>query len=423
MAQGSETTKIKLYPPSSIPPDDQKDDNTLTVLSYNVLFKDWCTEDMYPFASDEHRSWNYRLKLLRERIKSYSADIICLQECHLEPFAFREDFADFFAELSYDYILPPVKKTSTKYKWQGKWGTAILYNSKRFKCVYQEFRNRTMLCGFTDIIAMKNDEKCTNFEDNDNNTICIEHSFFVSNAHLAGAPDKHDKRLNQIKNVINKLMHFGKINQKPENMRVIICGDFNSGKTCIIDEYFTSGKYGKNKHSFKFKDSYHEALRSLFEKDKNKQIDPFFDRLEWFPTYGNGENISALDFMYFTANNMILDGVCKTLEFDDQMLKKIQNDIRKIRKDPKKGDIEENVNVKSKNCLCLPNERFGSDHLPIAAKFILSGIDQTEQTEYDPFHLSNDGKTKNQKKGKKSKKKQENVKANSTWKFRKMNSF
>merc|ERR1712228_808590 len=126
-------------------------------------------------------------------------------------------------------------------------------------------------------------------------------------------------------------------------------------------------------------------MGSMLKKDdSDKQMGAFFDRLEWFPTFGNGVNCSALDFVYFTANNMTLDGVSKTLDFEDKVFKNIQNEIKKIKKNPKDEDVEENINVKCKDLLCLPNENSGSDHLPIAAKFILSNIcPPTKQKECD----------------------------------------
>ena len=55
-----------------------------------------------PPLDDEHQhisSWDYRRDLLRQRISSVNADIVCLQE--VSPLSFDDDFA-FMNELGYD---------------------------------------------------------------------------------------------------------------------------------------------------------------------------------------------------------------------------------------------------------------------------------------------------------------------------------
>merc|ERR1712129_26408 len=158
-----------------------------------------------------------------------------------------------------------------------------------------------------------------------------------------------------------------------------------------------------NKHYFRLDDAYHNALECVLE---NETIDPFFDRIKYFVTFGNGENVSALDFIYFTANNLKLEGVVKTMQFDNPLLIKIQQEMEKIKQNPKKGDVEEQINVKRKVLLCFPNEFIGSDHLPIAAKFILTKICPKDDR---AKHKIKQKKKKNQ--------------ATNQWTFYNMNSF
>jgi hypothetical protein len=81
--------------------------SALSVMSYNVLLPNsvdgWWHYKMYlPPLDDqtlEWSTWEYRKKLLRDRISAVDADVVCLQE--VAPVSFESDF-DFMAGLGYD---------------------------------------------------------------------------------------------------------------------------------------------------------------------------------------------------------------------------------------------------------------------------------------------------------------------------------
>merc|ERR1719498_1509586 len=83
----------------------------ISVLTYNVLLPNsvdgWWTYKMYndpkhledgegPFSVS---SWDYRRDLLKEKIGSIDADVVCLQE--VSPESFEQDF-EFMQDLGYD---------------------------------------------------------------------------------------------------------------------------------------------------------------------------------------------------------------------------------------------------------------------------------------------------------------------------------
>lgn len=81
---------------------------SLSVVSYNVLLPNsqdgWWNFKMYNPPLVEQKdwvisSWDYRRDLLKERIRTIDADVVCLQE--IAPDSFQNDFA-FMKDLGYD---------------------------------------------------------------------------------------------------------------------------------------------------------------------------------------------------------------------------------------------------------------------------------------------------------------------------------
>jgi len=80
--------------------------STISVISYNVLLPNsvdgWWSYKMYPPGREEWSNWEYRRNLLKERIGTANADVVCLQE--VAPVSFEEDFAFMSEELGYDGV-------------------------------------------------------------------------------------------------------------------------------------------------------------------------------------------------------------------------------------------------------------------------------------------------------------------------------
>eukprot|EP01083_Nonionella_stella_P197873 727097_1 len=574
------STNIEIYPVGNRNTrSNSNDDRAVSILSYNILHKDWITEDRYPFVPVEYRSWKYRLPILRHTILSYHADIICLQEVDIRNKSFYADFGDYFAHSGYDYVTPHhtfPQQIKPKYPSNLDWGNAILFNKTKYKCMYHEaFNNSTrqFISLFIDLHSISNCKYCCysmhSPSDSTHNTICIHHAFFVINLHLTGHPQKHIQRLNEVKKVIQRLNQIGgifrskeqeiktigfhsNIHQQKPLMRIIICGDFNSPKSALVDTLLVNKEmdydqirinniskqgqdicsdkrrirfifpakdvrcligrggcfikelrdrlkgfearvhipkvntnirsrmvivvgtvyahvlkairlilnkltlrslvmcieeanvecldtdciyanswadmrissrtlynstektidiYGEKedihatleliikqlfestsyiitrmeyepqavnnesnmfRHCYAFRDSYHDGLVSHL--NGKKDIDAYYDRLQYFPTYGDGRIVAAMDFIYFTSNNIRLKGISHTVN-DEEMMNRVRVEVEREKHESNGGCREHQDQQMEQGIVTkiwrLPNDKIVSDHLPVHAVFVM----------------------------------------------------
>ena len=171
---------------------DNESNTAFSIVSFNLLYKDWVNEDRYPFIKDDElRTWEYRLPRLRDTIASFKADIVCLQEVDVEPSTFKSDFGDYFrSKLGYESSLSPTKKVKEKkMAADGHWGNAVLFNPKRFKLIRSECirkNAREMVLLFQDIQSERACPLCSD----DSTMCCVYHCLFVVNVHLPGLDPK-----------------------------------------------------------------------------------------------------------------------------------------------------------------------------------------------------------------------------------------
>ena len=281
----SQDIKI-LAPMSSLQLDE--DCKTVSILSYNTLYKDWVNKERYPFIKDEtFRTWEYRLPRILDTISKYSSDIVCLQEVDVDPIAFKKDFGDYFNEkFNYQYALSPCKTMKVKKRESdGHWGNAVLFNSNKFKLIHMEFLKkspREMVLLFTNISDINQCKKCQI-----SNICCIYHSFFVINVHFPGHPNKWRSRLNAIQRIINKMKTFGYKHKSPKiekktvkintningnwkNMKIIFCGDFNAPKTGNVDNFLIKQGIDINNYN-QTRNIYEEAKQNENENKKDDE--------------------------------------------------------------------------------------------------------------------------------------------------------
>ena len=116
-------------------------------------------------------SWDYRRDLLRQRISSVDADVVCLQE--VSPLSFESDFA-FMKELGYD---------GQEMLKKGRFRPATFYKISRVKLIAPAVhKDRTMLTIFRPI---------------NNNMLDDGNNWYVLNCHLQ-AGKQASRRLRQI---------------------------------------------------------------------------------------------------------------------------------------------------------------------------------------------------------------------------------
>lgn len=205
--------------------------HVLSVLTYNVLLPNsidgWWTYKMYndpkhlqlmephdenandgpsPFSVS---SWDYRRNLLKERIGSIGADVVCLQE--VSPESFEQDF-DFMHDLGYDEC--------SLFK-KGRFRPATFWKTSECRLVNDPIhKDRSLITAFERRIT----------EIDENNKQKEQPPWYVVNCHLQAGP-QGPRRVRQIfeatKGVLT-LARKQKQETKPEDTaRVIVCGDFN----------------------------------------------------------------------------------------------------------------------------------------------------------------------------------------------------
>lgn len=196
----------------------------LSVLSYNVLLPNsvdaWWTYKMYnpPLTTPERHSiasWDSRRDLLKKRIETINADVVCLQE--VAPASFVDDFS-FMKELGYD---------GCELFKKGRFRPATFWKSSRCTLAANPVhKDRTLLTAFRLV-------------DETNN----KHHWHVLNCHLQAAK-QGGRRLRQINEGVRAAMTLARKLKEPtpeSSIRLIACGDFNGGPECGAVRYLEDG--------------------------------------------------------------------------------------------------------------------------------------------------------------------------------------
>ncbi|GKY93184.1 hypothetical protein MPSEU_000286300 [Mayamaea pseudoterrestris] len=198
----------------------------VSVLSYNVLLPNsidgWWNYKMYsPPLSEEQlhiSQWGHRRDLLQQRMQTINADVVCLQE--VAPVSFQDDFR-FMTELGYDCEM---------FK-RGRFRPATFWKRDKLELVSPPVhKDRTLLTAFQvkeSLAAAINEDETTR------QTKQCDKTLYVLNCHLqAGKEGK--RRVRQLIEGIGAVVNLAKKRreEKPENIPVIVCGDFNGGLEC-----------------------------------------------------------------------------------------------------------------------------------------------------------------------------------------------
>jgi len=196
----------------------------LSVLSYNVLLPNsqdgWWNYKMYlpPLAPPDEDifTWEYRKSLLRERIGLIDADVVCLQE--VSPLSFEEDFKFMTENLGYDGV---------ELFRKGRFRLATFWKKDRVELISPaQHKDRTMLTTFR---LTGSDEA-----NHDN--------WHVLNCHLQ-AGKQGGRRLRQCSEGVTAAYKLAKKlkEDNPEDLKLIVCGDFNGGNESGAVEYLEKG--------------------------------------------------------------------------------------------------------------------------------------------------------------------------------------
>jgi len=197
---------------------------SLSVVSYNVLLPNsqdgWWNFKMYnpPLLEEKdwhYSSWDYRKDLLRDRIQTINADVVCLQE--IAPESFQDDFA-FMRDLGYDGF--------ELYK-KGRFRPATFWKTSH--CILSSpavHKDRSLLTAFQ-LNEFRNDP----------------HHWFVANVHLQ-AGKNGPRRVRQITEAVTATMTLARKLKEPkpeQTIRLVVCGDMNGGQECGAVHYLEQG--------------------------------------------------------------------------------------------------------------------------------------------------------------------------------------
>lgn len=202
------------------------DSRTVSVVSYNVLARDYCRSEMFPMCKAEVLQFSNRLEKLERQLKKLDCDIYCLQEVDFDIMFFKSNaFETEFGRRSRH------KKDGCLIVWR--------------KDAFRRIRSEVIEFNQIQVIGLERRRVAR-----DNIALFVElrtagsnadTSIIVVNTHLYYHPEYNDIRLVQTRFLLQKLSNFAS-NSPYKYHNFFICGDFNSSPQSSVYEYITQGR-------------------------------------------------------------------------------------------------------------------------------------------------------------------------------------
>lgn len=272
---------------------------TFTIMCYNVLCDKYATPQMYGYCPNWALKWSYRKKGIMQEIRHYKADILSLQEVETEQF-----YNFFLPELQkdgYDGIFSPKSRAKTMSENERRHvdGCAIFYQTNKFSLLTDhlvEFNqlamanaegsdnmlNRVMTKDNIGLAALLQIKYGAYDKESDSQKSQI---LLVCTAHIHWDPEYSDVKLIQTMMLMQELHSIvdsalrnnnsvKSLTSDPNDIPLLLCGDFNSLPDSGVVEFLSSGRVAKNHVDFK-KFAYTDCLRNLFDSESNEFTHPF----------------------------------------------------------------------------------------------------------------------------------------------------
>ncbi|KAI5066267.1 hypothetical protein GOP47_0018891 [Adiantum capillus-veneris] len=235
--------------------------SSFRLVSYNILAQSYVKSAYFPHSPSPCLRWKVRSKALLERLLSFEADILCLQEL--------DEFESFFkGQLdSHGYSSIYVKRPGKK-----KDGCGIFYRSSRLSLVESaviQYNDLVPQSGESNVdpstfavVASSNDDSSGDDPDrgdpNDPRirlkrdcvgiiaafrvSHALDSTFVIANTHIYWDPDWVDVKLAQAKHLVARVSSFQSLLSSKLCIKipVVICGDFNSTPGDQVYSYLTS---------------------------------------------------------------------------------------------------------------------------------------------------------------------------------------
>ncbi|KAH7447330.1 hypothetical protein KP509_01G101600 [Ceratopteris richardii] len=358
---------ISAYQPTFFPVCDQKSGSTIDVeghsirlVSYNILAQTYVRSTCFPHSPSPCLRWKARSKALIERLLSFNADILCLQELDAFESFYKEQLDDH--GYSSIYVQRPGRK---------KDGCGIFYCRARLSLVENQVIqyndlvpqiNGTQLSMEQDMSADESSETDADRGDPNDPRVrlkrdCVgiiaafrafhawDSTFVIANTHIYWDPDWADVKLAQAKHLVASVSSFRSLleTKLDTNIPVVICGDFNSQPGDQVYNYLTSSTSSEGS----LLDDAPELLSADQSTNGCLPLHSVYAFVKDEPDFTNftPDFTGTLDYIFFTSFDTLKP--VKLLEVPSA----------------EAGHLEGG----------LPNYNHPSDHLPIGVDYIISG--------------------------------------------------
>merc|ERR1719356_1403183 len=316
-----------------------------------------------------------------------------------------------------------------------------MYKSRKFECVYVDYRTRATILLLTNKLEKAQCKHCVKSQ-----RICLMHSIFVVNVHLespSNGKQNGSARGNALKKVLkrikfcisDKLKWTNSVEAETANIRILIMGDFNSGVEDPPSMMLLNPNPDSKDHPYRFEEAHHEKMVSdevAVKVSMEQEVDPNL-RIKLYPSIITNDFVYSIDLLFYTANNMALHGVGNTMDEDiesdlkwtEKCTKRIEQWVESGKQTNKNGQMHL---ADFTNLWALPNDQVPSDHLSICALFemknLCRGKAEEEECRCCLEVVQKKKMSKKEKKAMKAMKRNKKSKAQDTaWKFHEMMSF
>lgn len=306
------------------------------VMSYNIMAYNFTKIEWFPYCNPEYLHPKYRAPRILNEISQTDPDVLLLQECDHD--LFLEFYKVNLEDMGYKtvYMISNTNRIVTN---------VVAYKKKAFTLDSYTYLDLNEGLEKLDEVFQKHKEALI---------LVLTHTntgrkVVVTNTHLFWNPDFEFVKYGQISKILNYL------SENYQNMPHIIGGDMNSMPSSNVLRYVyklppvvnvnQKGDFYKNKkymEMFYNEKSHNFALRSAYDVYRNEKRADFNNIAENHPEYTTftHEFVGTLDYLFYTDDKIEVTDLLKCPTNDPEI-----------------------KNMK------LPNHKFPSDHLKVAARF------------------------------------------------------
>ncbi|CAF1467078.1 unnamed protein product [Rotaria sp. Silwood1] len=320
-----------------------------TIMNYNILCDKYATRHVYGYCPSWALKWDYRRKQILEELRSYSADIIALQEIETDQY-----YSFFLPELQkngYDGVFSPKSRAKTMCEQDRRYvdGCAIFYRQSKFRLIKEylvEFNQLAMLAangtschdmmnrvmtkdniGLVAFLETKEEIYSHTFS---NGVLPPDHKqmLFVCTAHIHWDPEYCDVKvvqtfmlLSELKTIMEDAIQKHRPNSNLPidctSVPLVLCGDFNSLPDSGVIELMRTGKISMNHADFKDL-SYESYLQKYCRIDESST--PSNDIIHHFKLQSAYETTSA-PIMPYTNYTYDFKGIIDYVFYSTQLMR------------------------------------------------------------------------------------------------------